>query len=216
MLNQGASALADLELLTLLVGTGASGASARSVAAGLLDHCGCTLEMARAGPHYLAHQHGVGPAKATRIAAGIELGRRIMLRELGEIRQPMNSFESVVHWATPRLAHLDHEEVWALFLDGRNALRSARRVAQGGTHGCSLTARDVLRPALREGASGLLLIHNHPSGDPKPSHEDLAMTHALADACSVVGLVLVDHVVVARGGATSLCGGGALMATTAR
>jgi DNA repair protein RadC len=116
----------------------------------------------------------------------------------------VGSFEAVERWARPRLVALDHEEVWLLGLDGRNGLRSSRRIAQGGAHGCALTPRDVLAPALREGASAIVLVHNHPSGDPTPSPEDLAMTEAVARACQVVGIPLLDHVVVARSGAASI------------
>jgi DNA repair protein RadC len=77
-------------------------------------------------------------------------------------------------------------------------------------HGCALTPRDVLGPALRDAASAIVVIHNHPSGDPEPSPEDIAMTRAVAAACDVVGVPLLDHVVVAKGGATSLLERGAL------
>ncbi len=114
------------------------------------------------------------------------------------------SFDTVVEWAHPRLSTLEHEEVWLLTLDGRNGLLGAIRIAQGGLHGCALTPRDVLRPALREGGSAIIVLHNHPSGDPTPSHDDVRMTEALATACEVVGIELLDHVIVARGGASSL------------
>jgi DNA repair protein RadC len=97
-----------------------------------------------------------------------------------------------------------------LSVDGQNGLKAARRVAQGGLHGCALTTRDVLGPALRDAASAILLVHNHPSGDPRASPEDMAMTRALSAACKVVGLPLLDHVIVARGGASSIFESGAL------
>ena len=116
----------------------------------------------------------------------------------------MASFEAVVEWARPKLAALDHEEVWMLALDGQNALKALKCVARGGQHGCALTARDILRPAIAGGASAIVLVHNHPSGDPSPSEDDIAMTRALAAAATVVGLPLLDHVIVARQGAFSL------------
>ena len=94
--------------------------------------------------------------------------------------------------------------MWLLSLDGRYGLKSARRIAQGGLHGCALLTRDVLGPALRDGASAFVLIHNHPSGDPAPSAEDIAMTRAVRAAGELVGVPLIDHVVIARGGACSL------------
>ena len=91
---------------------------------------------------------GVGPAKAARLVAALELGRRATLCGLAHRHPVLGSFDEVVGWARPRLAGLDHEEVWLLSLDGRNGLKSARRIAQGGLHGCALTTRDVLGPAL--------------------------------------------------------------------
>jgi DNA repair protein RadC len=107
---------------------------------------------------------------------------------------------------------LDHEEMWLLSLDGRSALGSSRRVGQGGLHGLALTAKDILRPALRDGASAIVLVHNHPSGDPTPSPEDVSMTRAVVSACSAVGLPLLDHVIVAREGAASLLAQGVIPA----
>ena len=107
-------------------------------------------------------------------------------------------------WARPRLATLDHEELWVLALDGRHGLRAARRVASGGIHGLHVGVRDVLRVALREAASAIILVHNHPSGDATPSDEDVAFTKAVAEGATVVGTPLIDHVVIARQRASSM------------
>jgi DNA repair protein RadC len=199
----GVQTLADVELLTLLLGTGSAGESAALSAAALLESSGGLVGIARLGPHALARR-GVGPAKATRIAAAVELGRRALLRVLNEERVVVDCFERVVGWAQPRLGGLEHEEVWLLSLDGKYGLKSARRIAQGGLHGCALLTRDVLSPALRDGASAIVLVHNHPSGDPTPSPEDIAMTRAVRAAGELVGIPLIDHVVVSRSGACSL------------
>jgi DNA repair protein RadC len=209
-LLEGPERLSDADLLALLVGTGSEGESALFIAARLLDHSGGLTGVARLGPHGLAERRGIGPAKAVRILSALELGKRAAERALSERRETITSFDAVVEWARPRVAALDHEEVWLLALDGRNGLRTVQRVGQGGLHGCALTPRDVLRPAVRDGASAIILLHNHPSGDPTPSTDDVQMTAALASACSIVGVELLDHVVVARGGAASLRDAGAL------
>src|SRR5258708_6677875 len=116
----------------------------------------------------------------------------------------MRNRGTVDAWARSRLVPLDHEELWLLALDGRNGLRSARRVASGGLHGMHVTARDPLRLALREGASAFVLVHNHPSGDPTPSDEDVSFTRNIAAGAAIVGVPLVDHVVVARDGFKSI------------
>ena len=200
----GVQTLADVDLLALLLGTGSAGESVALSAAHLLDASGGLLGVLRLGPHGLSRR-GIGPAKAARIAAAIELGRRALLAELAEERLVLDCFESVVRWAQPRLAALEHEEVWLLSLDGKYGLKSARRIAQGGLHGCALMTRDVLSPALRDGASAIVLVHNHPSGDPTPSREDISMTQSVRTCAELVGIPLLDHVVVARGGARSLC-----------
>ncbi len=202
--------MGDVELIALVLGTGSAGEHVTKLARDLLDLTGGLEGLLRAAPHGLAARRGLGPAKATRLVAALELGRRATLSGLAHRNPVLGSFDDVVGWARPRLAGLDHEEVWLLSVDGRNGLKSARRVAQGGLHGCALTTRDVLGPALRDAASAILLVHNHPSGDPRASSEDISMTRSLAAACSVVGLPLLDHVIVARGGASSLVESGAL------
>lgn len=94
------------------------------------------------------------------------------------------------------LRDLPHEEVWALFVNGRSEIVGAAKLAQGGLHGCSLTARDVLAPAVAANASALILGHNHPSGDPTPSHDDWEMTKHIAKCCDLIGIPLLDHLVV--------------------
>lgn len=187
----------------MLVGRERSGAS-RAPAARLLDSAGGLAGIAVLGPRDIAAFAGVHETRALRLSAAIELGRRVHIA-LGELcREPMSSYQEVESWARPRLSALEHEEVWLLCLDGRNALRSSRRVAQGGAHGCALTPKDILTPALKDAASAIVLVHNHPSGDPTPSPEDVHMTRAVAEACNVVGVPLLDHIVVARGGSRSV------------
>lgn len=197
--------LSDAELLAVILGTGCEGQSVLDTAGALLDFAGNLVALRRLGPHLMAMQRGVGPAKAARILAAIELCRRWSVADCAEhTHLEMRSFEHVVAWARHQIVALDHEEVWTLALDGQNHLLQSRCVARGGQHGCAIHARDILRVALRDGASGLVVVHNHPSGDPKPSREDVAMTAALVEACAAVGLPLLDHVIVARGGAVSL------------
>ncbi len=169
------------------------------MAAGLLDHAGGIEGLSRLGPAAIAEHPGVGPAKALRIAASMELGQRAA-RRAARVTAPITSSAAVVARLGPDLAGLAHEEMWLLCLDGRNHVRAARRVAQGGLHSCSVMPRDVLRAGLYEAASALVLVHNHPSDDPTPSAEDLVMTRRVAEAGAVVGLPLVDHVILTPSG----------------
>jgi DNA repair protein RadC len=196
VLDGGVARVGDAELVAILLGTGLAGRPVQLVAAALVERFGGLEGMARAGPMALAEHPGVGIAKALRLAASFELGRRAV-RCAVRPRAPLRTSAEVAAWSSPRLAALEHEEMWVLSLDGRNGLRGARRVAQGGLHGCAVAARDVLRAALADAASALVLVHNHPSGDPTPSIEDVTMTRLVAQAGAVVGVPLVDHVVVA-------------------
>lgn len=204
LLENGPSTLSDCDLLTVVLGTGTGGTPVQQLARELLQLSAGLDGLLQVSGHGLATRHGVGPAKAARIVAGLELGRRAMVRALDQQRPALTASAGVADWARPRLATLEHEEVWLLTLDGRNGLKSAQRIAQGGLHACALTPPDVLRPALRDAASSIILVHNHPSGDPTPSPEDVQMTRAVAMACDLVGVPLLDHVVVARQGASSL------------
>ena len=116
---------------------------------------------------------------------------------------PLQTSADVNAWAVPRLAALEHEELWALALDGRNRLRAARRIAMGGLHGLSTQARDALRAMLREAASAFILVHNHPSGDPTPSAADVEMTKQVVSALSQVGIAVHDHIIVGKNRHTS-------------
>jgi DNA repair protein RadC len=121
-----------------------------------------------------------------------------------EHRTPIRDSGTVARWGQARLGWLDHEELWLLALDGHHQLRAARRVHIGGLGGMSLALRDPLRVALREGASAVVLVHNHPSGNPSPSEEDLRFTLAFEEAAQLVGTPLLDHVIVARHSHTSM------------
>src|SRR5512142_822692 len=125
--------LADAELIAVLLGTGCEGQTVLETATALLDFAGGLNALRRLGPHLLALQRGVGPAKAARITAAIELGRRWWLTDMFTVRATvLNSFDDVARWAREHLVELDHEELWTLALDGRNRLLHGRCVARGG------------------------------------------------------------------------------------
>jgi DNA repair protein RadC len=202
--EDGLDALGDAELVALVLGTGRAGEPVAVLAASLLEESGGVGGLARAGLGELAARRGLGVAKGARLAAAVELGRRVATAASRQADARFPSSAAVDGWARPRLASLDHEELWALVLDGHQGLRAARRVASGGLHGLHVGARDPLRVALRDGGSAFVLVHNHPSGDPAASKEDVRFTEEVARAADVVGVPLLDHVIVARGGYASL------------
>jgi DNA repair protein RadC len=137
-----------------------------------------------------------------RIAAAFELGRRAAAACAAPTSIACS--DDVAAWARTRLSGLDHEELWLLALDGRSRLLAVRCVAKGGLHGVGIRAADPLRLALRAAATGFVLVHNHPSGDPTPSPEDIAFTKRIAAAAAIVGTPMLDHVVVTRDGYASV------------
>ena len=191
LLREGPAALADYELLAIVLGGGTRGESALQLAMRLLGQGG--LEgLARLGAAGLRRRQGLGPARAAQVMAALELGRRA-----GEqpARLRLDEPEQVYDYLRRRLdAHV--EELLALLLDGRLALLGEVRVARGGRGGVGLSPADVLRPAVQAGAAGVLLAHNHPSGDPRPSRADVETTRQLQEAAQLLGIQLVDHLVI--------------------
>src|ERR1700733_8772095 len=183
---EGIESLADAELIANLLCTGGGQAPVATLAAALLEEHNGAAGLARAGIGELSQHSGIGPANAVRVAAAIELGRRAVLAAAFDDAPILPDCDAVVAWARPKLATLDHEELWVFLLDGRNGLRAARRVASGGIHGLHVSVRDVLRVAIREAASAFVLVHNHPSGDPEPSPEDRVFTRAVAKGANLV------------------------------
>ncbi|APR83143.1 DNA repair protein RadC [Minicystis rosea] len=198
-LADGITSLSDADLLAVILGTGVAGRPVTFVAAALLDSFGGLDGLARLGPSALAEQPGVGVAKGLRVAAALELGVRVERGRTAVLPVVSDSAQVAAHMRT-RLVPLQHEELWVLCLDGKNRVRASRRVAQGGLHGMMIEPRDILRAALFEAASSMILVHNHPSGDPTPSDEDVRMTRAVARAAETVGVPLVDHVILAPTG----------------
>ena len=182
------------ELLVLLGATG-----------DVVDRAGGLGSLARADAFEIATLLGepLRPSARRRVArtmaAAFELGRRV---EVARTAAPevLASPADVAAWAAPRLTPLTHEELWMLGVDGRGHLRAARCIARGGLHGAAVRASDPVRAALRVDAAAFVLVHNHPSGDPAPSREDVRLTAQVAAAAATVGVPLLDHVVVARSG----------------
>lgn len=203
-----ASRLSDRDLLTLaLEVTGEPGTDYRSACDTLLVESG---GLGGLGARLHLHFHDSNELAATpisgaqtwRLAALLELGRRAFRSPV--VGRKVTSHRDVQRWAAGHLVGLEHEEVWVLALRSNRRVDAEWCVARGGLHGCGLLPADVLRPVLRCAASAFILVHNHPSGDPTPSQDDVVMTRALAQACSAVGLTLIDHVIVSRGGSYSL------------
>ncbi len=195
----GAHALASRELLAILVGSGGRDASALEVAERLLARGDGTLRsLTSLSVQELEGVAGVGTATASRIGAAAELARRIAGEELQErprIRGPRDVFRLMA----PRLRDLPHEEFHALLLNTRHRVLRQVLITRGILDASLIHPREVFRPAIAQQASAVILVHNHPSGDPAPSPEDLRVTEQLMEAGQAVGIHVLDHVVVGDG-----------------
>jgi DNA repair protein RadC len=181
--------LSNAELLSTVL---ARSPNSQQKAQDLLEKFGLQ-GIARLPPGTIAQSSSLTKFEAMRIAAAFELGAR---NATPLARTRICCSKDLFHAISPIIARLRHEEIWALSLDGCSNLIARICVGRGGTHGCAVFARDVLREVLISGASSFALVHNHPSGDPTPSEEDLHLTQSIQIAGNFLGLPLVDHVIV--------------------
>jgi DNA repair protein RadC len=192
----GVSALGDNELLAIVIGHGTSGVSALAIANRLLLAAGGLHGVIRLSRDQLASVPGIGAVKAGRVQAALEAGRRTLLRSPAARVRFLSAAQIGVYLLPLYGAH-PVERLGMLLLDTRARLIREQILSVGGLDHTYASPRDVLRPAIAAGASLIVLFHNHPSGDPTPSEDDLRLTGRLAAAAELVGIPLVDHLVLA-------------------
>ncbi|HET9327542.1 MAG TPA: DNA repair protein RadC [Candidatus Eisenbacteria bacterium] len=194
----GAAALADAELLALIVGSGTPGRSAIGV--GRLLARTRPGELAEWPPARWMRIPGVGAARAAALVAAFELGRRAARAPVsgGPIRGPEDVLAHV-----PDLARARREHFVVLLLNARHEIQCRETVSIGSLNASIVHPREVFRPAILHAAASVVLVHNHPSGDPEPSEEDLGITRRLSEVGELVGIGVLDHVIVASRGTVS-------------
>lgn len=197
--SDGAAALATRELLAILIGSGREGASAVDVAGELLQsHEGSLRRLATATTSELACVRGVGPAVAARVAAALELGRRLAREgplERTRIRGPRDVYER----CAPGMRDLPQEEFRVLLLNTQHAVLREITITRGTVDASLVHPREVFRRAIADNAAAMVLVHNHPSGDPAPSPPDKMVTRQLADVGRLIGIPVLDHIVIGDG-----------------
>jgi len=203
LLRTGTVTLGDKELLALVLGAGVRDHPALEVASDLMRKTGGIAAISRASPRELAQINGIGDARATRIAAAFELGRRVV--DLVHHRQVMARPEDVYRLLAPRFAGLTQELFVVIGVDVRNGLLDVVEVARGSVQSVEVHPREVFRPLIRMAAAGGVIVHNHPSGDPTPSAEDVDLTRRLRDVGQTIGIPIVDHVVIGDRAYCSIC-----------
>jgi DNA repair protein RadC len=209
--HKGPESLADAELLAIQLGTGLAGCSAMDMARELLGRYGSLSGLAGRGIAELAAVRGVGPVKAVRLAAAfeIEITRRLRSRN-GQGRVVLGSPEQVFARYGPLMEDLKKEVFRVALLDAQNGLLRDVVISEGTLSASLVHPREVFKPAILESAASIILLHNHPSGDPTPSREDLRLTRQLVECADLLDLRIHDHVIIGHERFISLAQRGAL------
>jgi DNA repair protein RadC len=203
LVTYGPRALSDAELLAVVLGSGSAGVNVIDVAQGLLARGGGLGGLSRSSLDELRAQPGVGVARGAALLAALELGRRAVGERPARGQRIASAVEVWMHLRA-RLSGCAVEEFWALALDVRHRVLWEACLARGSLTGVEVHPRDVFRPLIRGGAAAVVFCHNHPSGDPSPSRQDLELTLRLRDVGELCGIAVLDHVVVGADGYTSL------------
>ena len=200
---RGAAALSNTELLAILLRTGGAGENVLALATRLLARLEGQGGLARASARELCSVKGVGEAKAAQLLAAIELGKRITSAQPGR-STAIRSAADIYSLLFAEMALLEQEHVRVVLLNTRNQVMSVAEVYKGNVHSAVVRIGELFRDAVRENCTSLIAVHNHPSGDPSPSPEDVALTKQLVEAGRMLGIEVLDHIVIARKGYESL------------
>ncbi|HEU0165372.1 MAG TPA: DNA repair protein RadC [Thermomicrobiales bacterium] len=203
LLNYGAASLSTTELLAIILNTGIQGESVTSIAQRLLSEHGGLSGLLKLDLAELARQRGVGPVKATKLKASLEIGRRLAAMAPEE-RARVESPEDVVRLVGVEMSVLEQEQLRVLLLDTKHAVIAARTIYQGSANQATVRVGELFRDAVRHTAVAIVLVHNHPSGDPTPSGADVAMTTDVVAAGKLLDIAILDHIIIGQGRHTSL------------
>ncbi len=193
----GASALSDSELIAILLRSGTGRHNAVEVAREILKGCRNSLhDLGRAGLHELMAVKGVGAAKAITLLAALELGRRCRMAQAMSMER-ITCSRDAVGLLEPVLRDLQHEEFWIILLNRANAVIDLRMISKGGVSGTVVDPKIIFNEALKLKASGIIVSHNHPSTNPRPSESDLQLTKKLREGGKLMEISLLDHIIIA-------------------
>ncbi|MDT3429073.1 DNA repair protein RadC [Paenibacillus forsythiae] len=203
MMQYGAESLSQAELLAILLRTGTRRESAIHVAQRILGQVGGLRRLADLSIEEMMEIKGIGPAKAVQLKAGIELGRRMSNSRLNQpvtIRSPHDAADIL----TEQLRYLQKEHFVCLFLNTKNHVVAQETLSMGSLNASIVHPREVFRAAIKCSSASIICAHNHPSGDPTPSPEDIALTRRLLEAGEIVGIDVLDHLIIGDDGFVSM------------
>jgi DNA repair protein RadC len=199
----GPQSLSKAELLAILLRTGVPGENAVQVGQRLLKEFGGLAGIHRASFQEVCDQHGIGAAKACQLKAAIEIGHRLRI-ESPEERPSIHSPEDGAALVQYEMSALEQEELWTLLLDIRNQVLDIEKVYRGSLTSSQVRVGELFKAAIRRNAAAIIVVHNHPSGDPSPSPDDIALTRAIIEAGKLLDIQVLDHLVIGLGRYVSL------------
>ncbi|MGC4191928.1 MAG: DNA repair protein RadC [Thermomicrobiales bacterium] len=203
LLHYGAASLSTTELLAIVLNTGIKGEAVTSIAQRLLTRHGGLAGLLRLDVVELARERGVGEAKATKVKASLEIGRRLAAIAPDE-RPRISSPEDAIQLVGVEMAALEQEQLRVILLDTRNAVLAVRTIYQGSANAATVRVGELFRDAIWHAAVSIVLVHNHPSGDPTPSGADVALTAEVVRAGELLDVGVIDHIVIGHGRHASL------------
>ena len=192
----GVNALDNAELMALFLSTGTKGRSAIEIGRDLLARYGSLGALGALPLAELMCHSGLGPAKASKLAAAFELGARVAREQIRDI--PLERPELLYDYFAPQMRHLSQEQLIVVLLDTRLRHAGTTIISKGSVDSCTAHPRDILHPVVSRGCYGFALIHNHPSGDPTPSNADLRVTRRLIEAAALMQVKFLDHVIIGK------------------
>ena len=193
--HYGASALSNAELLAILLRTGIKGENVINLSTRLLVDCGGLVGLSKTGFSQLSAIKGVGPAKTCQLKAALELGRRLTISSPDE-RPQMTNPSDAANLLMLEMGSLEQEQLRVILLDTKNYLISAPTIYQGSAHTAVIRIGEIFKEAVREQATSTIIIHNHPSGDPTPSPEDVHVTERIIEAGRLLDIEVLDHIII--------------------
>lgn len=196
LIEKGAWSLSNTELLAVVLRTGTGRENAVDVARNLLASAGGSLtELSSMGMDRMTKVPGIGRLKAATVLAAFEIGRRFSMEDFPYEKVPLTNSGMIYRIIFPRLKGLDHEQCWVVFLNRSNYLISIDKMSEGGFSDTTFDIKMIIGRALERKATSIIIVHNHPSGNPRPGKADIEATEKLRSACSTVGLTLLDHII---------------------
>ena len=196
--RNGAAALTDAELIDILFRTGNASESAVELAKRLLSSSNNSLnELSEKTLRELSENKGIGQAKAMALLTAFEIGRRVRAEKV-EQKPQIQSNMDVVNFMQNKIAYLNHEEFWVLYLNNANLILKTAQISKGGITSTEVDTRIVMQEAVVQKATQLILCHNHPSGSVRPSRADINLTEKISKAAKIMDIALVDHIIIHR------------------